>query len=284
MYRTAFATVFALALTAVEAPPARAQAPLPQGTAPSYSRAELDRIVSPVALYPDPLLAQVLAAATYSSEIPDAARWAESHRSFSGARLADAINDDHVPWEPSVQALLPFPTLLDMMARDMAWTEELGNAVLVERGEVMDAAQRMRHEAWNYGYLRSSTEVTVSEGPYIEIVPVNVDYVPIPVYDPLVVFTPPRPGIVVRTALTYRFGARLGVAFAPWGWGASWFDWPGRAVVINRTPWDRTWLNRETYVHPYAVRRYAGPPVEQHHAIARAEPRDTERNSHSRRR
>jgi hypothetical protein len=124
MTRPAFAKVFSVALAAVAASPAHAQAPLPEPVAPSYSSAELDRIVSPVALYPDPLLAQVLAAATYSTEIPDAARWADSHRSFSGDRLADAINADQVPWEPSVQALLPFPSVLEMMARDMAWTEE----------------------------------------------------------------------------------------------------------------------------------------------------------------
>ena len=171
-----------------------------------------------------------------------------------------------------------------MMARDMAWTEELGNAVLVERAEVMDAVQRMRHEALNYGYLRSGAEVTVSDGAYIEIVPAEVAYIPVPLYDPLVVFAAPRPGIVVRTALSYRFGVRLGVAFAPWGWGASGFDWAQRAVVINRTPWDRTWVNREIYVHPYAVRRYAGPPLEQHHVIARAEPREAARDARNRRR
>jgi hypothetical protein len=284
MTRPAFAKVFSVALAAVAASPAHAQAPLPEPVAPSYSSAELDRIVSPVALYPDPLLAQVLAAATYSTEIPDAARWADSHRSFSGDRLADAINADQVPWEPSVQALLPFPSVLEMMARDMAWIEELGNAVLVERGEVMDAVQRMRHEALNYGYLRSDANVTVSDGPYIEIVPVEAAYIPIPVYDPLVVFAPPRPGIVMRAALSYRFGVRLGVAFVPWGWGASGFDWAQRVVVINRTPWDRTWVNRETYVHPYVVRRYAGPPIEQHHVIARAEPREAPRDARDRRR
>jgi hypothetical protein len=78
-------------------------------------------------------------------------------------------------------------------------------------------APRRRHEAFTYGYLRSDAAVTVSSGPYIEIVPVEAAYIAIPVYDPLVVFAAPRPGIVVRTALTYRFGARLGVAFAPWG-------------------------------------------------------------------
>src|SRR6185503_1763100 len=191
MNRTALATVFAVTLAALAAPPARAQAPLPEPVAPSYPPAELDRIVSPIALYPDPLLAQVLAAASYSTEIPDAAQWADSHRAFSGDRLADAINADQVPWEPSVQALLPFPSVLEMMARDMAWTEELGNAVLVERGEVMDAVQRMRHDALNYGYLRTNAQVTVSDGPYIEIVPVEAAYIPIPVYDPLVIFAAP---------------------------------------------------------------------------------------------
>jgi hypothetical protein len=86
--------------------------------------------VSPIALYPDPLLAQVLAAATFSQDIPDAARWADDHHYLTGKAVTDAIAADRIPWDPSVQALLPFPSVLEMMASAMPWTQELGDAFL----------------------------------------------------------------------------------------------------------------------------------------------------------
>ena len=100
---------------------------------PMVSPGELDRLVSRVALYPDPLLAQVLSAASYYDQIPDAARWADQHHYLSGDALAGAIAGDHLPWDPSVQALLPFPSVLEGMASDMNWTNDLGNAVLAQR-------------------------------------------------------------------------------------------------------------------------------------------------------
>ena len=128
-----------------------AQAPLPvpqappqpaaTAPAPSYPAAELDRIVSPIALYPDPLLAQVLAAATFATDIPEAARWADEHHYLTGTQLTAAMAADRLPWDPSVQALLPFPSVLDMMASAMPWTQELGDAVLAQRADVMDAVQ-----------------------------------------------------------------------------------------------------------------------------------------------
>jgi Protein of unknown function (DUF3300) len=242
---------------------AGAQAPLPG--APSYCRAELDRIVSPIALYPDPLLAQVLAAATYPDDIPDAARWADGHHYLTGDALRDAIVADQLPWDPSVEALLPFPSVLDMMAGDMPWTHEVGDAVLAERAEVMDAVQRMRHEAWNYGYLRSNDEIIVTSTPDIEIRPIGPDSMVVPLYDPRIVFAPPRHGFAVATAIHFGPVVSLGVGFTPWGWGGARFVWPSHTVIINRTPWDRTWANRRTYVHPYTVHRYAGQrPLERH--------------------
>src|ERR1035437_2514259 len=84
-----------------------------QAPPPMLPPQELDKLVGPVALYPDPLLAQVLAAATFSDQIPDAARWADQHHYLTGQALADAIQADHLPWDPSVQALLPFPSVLE---------------------------------------------------------------------------------------------------------------------------------------------------------------------------
>src|SRR6266404_9221950 len=204
---------------------------------------ELDRLVGPVALYPDQLLAQVLAAATYSDQIPDAARWADQHHYLAGDRLAAGIREDNLPWDPSVQALLPFPAVLDRMASDMNWTRQLGDAFLAQPNDVMDAAQRMRHHAYEYGYLRSGPQVLVRNGPYIEIAPVNPGYIVVPYYDPLVVYAPPRRGIYVSGALSFGYGINIGVAFRPWGWGYSRFGWDNHAMFINNVAWGRRWDN-----------------------------------------
>jgi hypothetical protein len=233
----------------VSAAPAIAQ------DAPYYSPDQLDHLVSRVALYPDPLLAQVLAAATFPDEIPDAARWADQHRGMNSNQLADRIQDDQLPWDPSVQALLPFPSVLDSMATDMRWTEDLGNAFLANQQEVMYAVQRMRQRARDYGYLRSGPEIVVAGGPYITILPARPDYVVVPYYDPVVVYARPRPGFFVGAAIGFRFGVVLGVAYRPWGWGYNRIAWNERVVIVNNAPWRRTWVNRTVYVHPYTVRR-----------------------------
>jgi len=114
---------------------------------PRYAQPQLDDLVSRIALYPDPLLSQVLAAASYPDDIPDAARWADEHAGLHGDQLARAIQDDQLSWDPSVQALLPFPSVLDTMARDMNWTRQLGEAFIADQNAVMDAVQRRRREA-----------------------------------------------------------------------------------------------------------------------------------------
>src|SRR5258708_15596638 len=154
------AALIARPVFAQQQPPDQGRLP-EQGPPPSFAPEQLDQMVSRVALYPDPLLAQVLAAATFPDQIPDAARWADQHHYLTGQALADAIQQDQLPWDPSVQALLPFPSVLDMMASDMNWTSDLGNAVLAERSDVMDAVQQMRHTAANYGYLNSNAQERV---------------------------------------------------------------------------------------------------------------------------
>ncbi len=160
-----------------------------------------------------------------------------------------------------------------MMASAMQWTEELGNAVLAQRPDVMDAVQVMRRRAYDYGYLRSNTTVEVGAGPYITIMPVNPGFVVVPAYSPGIVFAAPRAGFVVGAAIRFGFGVAIGLAFRPWGWGFGWthFDWGHHVVFVNNHPWGRTWVNRATYVHPYAVRRYApaGPRPAEHHELER---------------
>ena len=253
---------------------------------PSYPPDELDKLVSRIALYPDPLLAQVLAAATYPDQIPDAAKWADEHHYLRGDDLARAITEDHLPWDASVQALLPFPSVLEMMASDMNWTSELGNAFLAQQQDVMDAVQRMRQKAKDYRYLQSNGQVVVSAtGSYITILPVNPAFICVPVYDPGIVFFAPAPGFFVGGAIGWGFGISLGFAFAPWGWGATHFVWGSHALFLGGARWGRTWANRGSYVHPYAnFHRYSGPRgPEQHQLIPRSqEERRAAREGHAR--
>src|SRR5262249_5169027 len=135
-----------------------------------------------------------------------------------------------------------------------------------------DAVQRERHKAYQYGYLRTNPQIVVTNGPYITVDPVDPAFVVVPTYDPLIVYAPPRPGFVVAGAIGFGFGVRIGTFFRPWGWGSSHFVWNTHVVVVNNRPWTRTWVNRTSYVHPYAVRRNAPPArVEQHQLIQRSE-------------
>ncbi len=245
------------------APPPE-QAPT-QTQAPPLDPKQLDNVVARIALYPDPLLAQVLSASTYWNEIPDAAAWANEHSNLHGDALADAIRQDNVQWDPSVIALLPFPSVLTMMAQDPNWTEELGNAVLSQRADVMDAIQRQRNLAYKYGYLRTNPYDSVEDSNGdVEILPVNPAYIYVPAYDPYVVFGPPRPGI----GIAIRFGPAIvvGGAFAPWGWAHPYFGWGAHAWFFDDVPWGRTWINRGYYAHPYehGWHHGPGPRVERH--------------------
>src|SRR5260370_12558834 len=124
--------------------PVTQQTNAPEAEMPKIPTDQLDSLVAAIALHPDPLLAQVLAASTYPNQIPDAAQWAAQHSYLTGDTLARSIAEDSLPWDPSVQALLPFPSVLDTMARDLNWTTQLGNAFLAQQADVMDAVQRMR--------------------------------------------------------------------------------------------------------------------------------------------
>ncbi len=248
-------------------------------------------MVQRIALYPDSLLAQALAASTFPDQIPAAAGYADQHHYLTGDQLAAAISNDRVPWDPSVQALIPFPSVLGMMASDMGWTQQLGNAFLSQQQMVMDAVQRERKRAYDYGYLRTNQQVVVAGGPYITIAPVNPAYVWVPVYDPLIVYAPPRPGFFIGGAINFGYGVSIGAAFRPWGWGYNRFAWNTHTVIINNAPWQRTWVNRGVYVHPYTnvyrppavIVRPGGPPpraaVVEHHEL---QPRSVQERDNAR--
>ena len=276
IYSTSIAFLLTITLLI---PAAFAQAPADQAPPPSFSPEQLDKLVSRIALYPDPLLAQVLTASTFPDQIPDAARWADEHHYLTGEELSKAINDDQLPWDPSVLSLLPFPSVVETMASDMNWTNDLGNAVLAQRPDVMDAVQRMRQKARDFGYLRSNGQIVVSGGPYIAIEPVDPGFIVVPTYDPFIVFAAPRPGFFVGGAIGFGFGIRIGAWFRPWGWGATRFGWGEHAVFINNVRWERTWANRRVYVHPYpGVHRYAaaGPARAEHHELIQRSARERE--------
>lgn len=149
----------------------------------------------------------------------------------------------------------------------------------------MDAVQRDRQKARDYGYLRSNTQMVVSGGPYIAITPVNPAFVCVPVYDPRVVYFAPRPGFFIGGAIGFGYGVTIGTWFRPWGWGYNRFDWREHGVFINNRPWGREWVNRAAYVHPYvSVQRWEGPRHEERHElIARSEhERQQAREGHER--
>ena len=161
---------------------------------------------------------------------------------MKGAALADAIREDNLEWDPSVIALLPCPSVLNMMAQDMNWTRELGNAVLTQRADIMDAAQRLRHKSYEYGYLRSSPYDNVIDADgEIEILPVNPEYIYVPTYDPFAVFAPPPPGFFIGGAIHFGPAIVIGTWFAPWGWAHSYFDWRAHGIFFDATPWVRVW-------------------------------------------
>jgi hypothetical protein len=243
-------------------------APLPPDNqpAPLLASQQLDQLVARIALYPDPLLAQTLTAATFYDQIPDAATWADQHSGITGDPLGQAIQADNLSFDPSILALLPFPSVLDMMAQDPNWTGQLGNAVLAQRQDVMDAVQRMRTQAHDTGYLapNSYDDVVVDNGGYIEIQPLNPTLYYVPVYDPAIIFFGPRRYVVGAV----RFGppVPLGIYFGRFGWYGAGFGWSNHAILIDHRPWVRTYTNRQAYVHTYArpYIRPAAPRVEQH--------------------
>ena len=222
-----------------------------------FSPAELDTMVANIALYPDPLLVQVLAASTHGEQIGPANSWAQSRRHLKGKELSREMERAKLPYDPSVQALIPFPTVLDMMAKYPAWTDQLGDAVTLQKEDVMASIQRLRHSARKYGHLVSDERVKVSDGANITIQPVRTEYVYVPVYNPYVVYYRPAHGYMY-----IGYGSGVWVSdFGYWGWGSCWFDWGPRVIYVH----DHHWYPPRH--RPYRSHRYAPPPPRHHHDV-----------------
>ena len=234
----------------------------------AFSPSELDTLVSTIALYPDPLLAQVLAASVHGDEIPGAADWANQHRHLKGQELADRIEFEDLPYDESVQALIPFPTVLETMAKYPIWTDQLGDAVAGQKEDVMDAVQRMRSAAYNHGHLQSNEQVNVIKEKTIIIEPVEKEYVYVPVYNPHVVYYVHANGY---PGLRYRSGVWLGGIYSTWGWGSCWFEWDSHLIYVRDYRWHhRRDIPRRPPRHhnPPPPHRFhsAPPPRHNHHA------------------
>jgi hypothetical protein len=203
---------------------------------PSFRPEEVDQMVAPIALYPDNLLAQVLAASTYPLEIVQAARLVQQNKELKGEKLMAAAKDKD--WEPSVKAMLEFPDVLLMMNEKLEWTEKLGNAFLSQQKDVMASVQRLRKKAQESGNLKTTKEqkVIVEEQTKVIIIqPASPEVVYVPTYNPVVVYGawpypayPPYPvyppGYVAATAaFSFAAGVAVGAAWSGHGgWGCGW--------------------------------------------------------------
>jgi hypothetical protein len=201
---------------------------------------QLDDLVAPIALYPDALLGQVLAASTYPIEVVEAQQWMQQNRGLQGAQLMDAAKQQN--WDPSVQALVAFPNVLTLLNQDIRWTTDLGNAFLAQQADVMNAVQRLRARAQSNGRLTSSPQQTVTQDQNaIEIQPANPQVVYVPSYNPAYVWGPPAWGAYPALGYpSFGFGFNPGVlisaifsgllAFSGWGWGLNWL---AHALFLN---------------------------------------------------
>jgi len=195
-------------------------------------------------------------AATYPQEIVDAAQWVHQNRGMSGSALQEAARS--YDWDPSIQALLAFPDVLDRMSENIQWTTDLGNAFLSDEGAVMDAVQRLRNQAYASGTLSSNGQAVVTtavQGPstVVAIQPASPEVIYVPVYDPFYVWGPvayPYPALRYDYAPAYvrygRVGFLPGIHINSWysgwngwsGWGWS-PNWSRRVVVVNNNFYDR---------------------------------------------
>jgi Protein of unknown function (DUF3300) len=178
--------------------------------------AQLEQLVAPIALYPDPLLAQILMASTYPLEVVEAARWvsAPANRTLTGDALNNALQAQN--WDPSIKALVPFPQVLANMSNQLQWTQDLGNAFLAQQADVMAAIQALRHEAMAAGNLKQTPQcrcIIQTSGETISIRPAEPQTVCVPVYNPVVYGSWPYPAYPL-----YSFPVPVGFAYPAGFW------------------------------------------------------------------
>jgi hypothetical protein len=215
----------------------------PTVQATQQSAEDLDQLVAPIALYPDALIAQILAASANPTEIVEADRWFRQHSNLNGNAFAQAVNAQ--TWDPSVKALTQFPSVLENMNKNLAWTSALGDADSSNPQAVLDAVQVMRRRAEQAGNLKSTPQQTVStEGQTVVIQPENSGIVYVPEYDPWVVYGAPvdpypywdpYPGLYLDgPGYTFALGIGIGLfAGFGWGWGHWGADWHGDRLLYN---------------------------------------------------
>jgi hypothetical protein len=214
-----------------------------QSAAPSQSAGaaltpdQLDALVAPIALYPDPLLSQTLVASTYPLEVIQLQQWMATNKDLKGSALTDAVKKQD--WDPSIQALASLPEVAKLLAENIKWTTDLGNAFLAQQSDVMEAAQRMRKKAKDAGNLKSSEQQkvetkVVEQKNVIVIEQANPQVVYVPSYNPTVVYGPPvyayppiaypPPGYYAAgMAISFGVGIAMGAAMGGgWGWGCGW--------------------------------------------------------------
>jgi hypothetical protein len=245
--RGAFALVCAAMLVPGNATLMAQEKPSPAGTAPETAAKlppeQLDSLVAPIALYPDPLLAQTLAASTYPLEIIQLQQWMAKNPNLKDKALADAVAKQ--PWDPSVQSMAAFPDVVKRLGDDVQWTTDLGNAFLAQQSDVMDAVQRMRKKAKDNDALKSNEQQKVEtqvieKKEVIVIESANPEVIYVPSYSPTVVYGPPvypyppiyyppyPPGAAF---VSFTAGVMIGAAI----WGGAWghCGWGSSNVNIN---------------------------------------------------
>lgn len=207
------------------------QSGAPDEQAPKIPNDQLDSLVAPIALYPDPLLAQVLAASTYPLEIMQLQQWLTKNKGLKDKALEEAVIKQ--PWDPTVQALAALPDVVKRLSDDIQWTTDLGNAFLAQQSDVMDAVQRMRVKAKDSGNLKSNEQMkvetkTIENKSVVVIEQSQPDVVYVPSYNPTVVYGPPvypyppiaypPPGYYAAgMAISFGVGLAMGAA-----WGGGW--------------------------------------------------------------
>jgi hypothetical protein len=238
------------AVLAQASPPTPAQ-PASASSQQLLSAAQLDALVSPIALYPDALLSEILMASTYPLEVVEADRWVDANKNLKGDALKAAV--DQQSWDDSVKSLVATPSVLDMMSQQLSWTQQLGDAVLAQQPDIMDAVQRLRTKAQANNTLASNQQQAVStqqqDGKQVIVIaPSQPDTVYVPYYNPAVVYGPwpypayppyywPAPGYVAAGVLATGLAFGVGYALGRWAGGGYWgggFNWGGNNININR--------------------------------------------------